>query len=918
MGRLDRLLAAGPQGAPALIAYATAVAHPAPSEPRLRGLLDATFAALPARLNEPGQGDAACREISDVYDRALAERWTEAGACDLALVAIGGWARRELGPYSDIDFIVLHDGDERAAKQLCDRLLYPLWDEKLAIGHAVREPRAAARLARDDLATATALLDARHIAGDRRLTGELVKGTLAALSPGGNPNDLIASLAAEKRSRHDRFGASLYLLEPNLKQGIGALRDLSTALWAAAIRWHPPRAESAAEPTGALERIDNLVAMGHLTRRQAQVLAGARDFLLRVRGLVQLAARRPFDQLTFEIQEAIAPALYPDARPHDGEIRPAVAPAVEALMSDYYLHARGVVQVADRLLESARVPARRRPRIAPIDASFITFNGELALRDPKLFVERPSEMVRLFRVAVAEQLPVYGHTRELAAETIARDPRPLASDPRAQRLFLDALVDLRDAAQPSALEVMQQLGILSALMPGWAPCTGRVQHDLYHVYTVDQHQLYALAMQKRLARGELAGVHPVATELWRGVARPGPLLLGTLLHDVGKPLGKGHAEKGAVIARAIARQLGMPEDHVELTEFLVRQHLTMSHLSQRRDLADPEVIARFAERVVGDDERLVQLYLLTLCDTAMTAPDNLSAWKDGLLRDLMLRTRAHFRGEQRGDGAAAQPDLRAKVLQLAGADDPEVARIVDGIDPRLFTQLTARQAARNAKLVAAARRATPPIAIQVHCYPLKGHSEVAIVAPDAPGVLAAIAGAMSANRVDVLGAVLGHVDLDGARLVTDVFYVRDRKGAAIPEEDARWKRLLGDLRALVAGPPKPAEVAALIARRRPRSGLPKRVTPGVLTEIRIHDDSTQATIVEVITRDRSGVLYAITHALAELGLDISLAKINTEGEKVADIFYVSSGGERITDEAARARLLSRLRLAVEAPGLSSG
>jgi [protein-PII] uridylyltransferase len=235
-----------------------------------------------------------------VYDRALADRFVAAAAGaaaaadtpGLALVATGGWARRELAPYSDIDFLVLHDGDEHAAKGVCDRLLYPLWDEKLAIGHAVREPRAAARLAKDDLATATALLDARHIAGDRRLTAELVRGTLGALAPGGNPNELIAALAVEKKGRHDRFGASLYLLEPNLKQGIGALRDLSTALWAAAIRWHPPRPERHEEPPGAPALIDNLVAMGHLTRRQAQVLAGARDFLLRIRALVQLTARR--------------------------------------------------------------------------------------------------------------------------------------------------------------------------------------------------------------------------------------------------------------------------------------------------------------------------------------------------------------------------------------------------------------------------------------------------------------------------------------------------------------------------------------------------------------------------------------------------------------------------------------------------
>ena len=886
-----------------------------PVVPRLRGALDELFATLAVRLRAPGTGGAVCAAISDLYDRSIASRFAEATAgiaAPLALVATGGWARRELAPYSDIDFIVLHERDEATAKQVCDRLLYPLWDEKLAIGHAIREPRAAARLAKDDLATATALLDARHIAGERRLTTELVRATLGALAPGGNPNELIAALAAEKKARHDRFGASLYLLEPNLKMGIGALRDLATALWGAAVRWHPPR--PGADPEGADSFVANLVAMGHLTRRQGDVLVHARDFMLRIRTLVQLTGKRRFDQLTFEIQEAIAPSLYPDAKAHEGDIRSAVAPAVEALMRDYYVHARGVVQVADRLLESARVP-RRKPRIVQVDASFIAFNGELAIKDPRLFSERPSEMVRLFRVSVAEGLPVYGHTRELAAETLARDPLPLARDPIARRLFVEALVDVRDRGQPSAFEIMHQLGILSAVMPEWAPCTCRVQHDLYHVYTVDQHQLLALAMQKRLARGEL-GEHPFASELWKQVKRPAALFLATLLHDVGKPLGKGHAEKGAVVTGAIARRLGMTEDEAEVSEMLVRQHLTMSHLSQRRDLADPDVIARFAERVESED-RLIKLYLLTLCDTAMTAPDNLSTWKAGLLRELMVRTRAYFRGEATDEDGHVD-EARAKVVQVATAAVGEAAAhtLVAGIDPRLLTQLTPRQAARQVKLIAGARVKQPPIALEVHCFPMKGHSEIAIVAPDAPGVLAAIAGALTANRVDVLGAVLGHVDLADRRLVIDTFYVRDLKGEAIADDDARWTRLASDLRALLSPAPDPSAVAGLIAKRRPKSTMPKRHTPGVVTEIRLHDDSTQATIVEVFTQDRVGVLYAITQTLADLGLDISLAKVSTEGEKVADVFYVHRAGTPLTNAAERDVLVARLRQAVEAPGLT--
>jgi [protein-PII] uridylyltransferase len=859
----------------------------------LRDALDATFADLPARLAAPHTGVAAARSIAEIYDAEIAQRFVEAAAgisAPLALVATGGWARRELAPYSDIDFIVLHDGDEAAAKQLSDRLLYPLWDDKLAIGHAVREPRAAAKLAKGDVATATALVDARHIAGEHRLTRELVRATLGALSPGGNPNELIGQLATENRARHDRFGAAIYVLEPNLKQGIGAMRDLQTALWAAKIRWAPG--------SSAAHVVPELVAMGHLTRRQGTVLEDARDFQLRLRALVQLAAKRRFDQLTFEIQEAIAPALYPGvARPADGT-RAAVAPAVEALMRDYYLHARGVVQVTDRLLESARVPARRKPRINAVDETFITFNGELALKDPRRFAERPFEMVRLFRVALAEHVPIYGHTKELVTEQIAQNSAPLAADPIAARLTLEALVDLRDRGVPSMFEQMHQLGILGAVMPGWAPCTARVQHDLYHVYTVDQHQLYALAMQKRLARGELAHEHPLATDLWKGIKRPAALLLATLLHDVGKPLGKGHAEKGAVIAGDVARKFGLDDGEVDTVEFLVRQHLTMSHLSQRRDLSDPEVVSRFAEKVERED-RLAELYLLTLCDTAMTAPDNLSAWKDGLMRELMLRTRAYFRGETAGGGDHVRDELREKIMTLL-EDAPAARAIVDGIDPQLLAQLTARQVARHARLAASANG----VALEVHCYPMKGHSELAIVAPDKPGVLAAIAGALSANRIDVLGAILGHTTTPG--LVLDVFFVRDLKGEAIAEDDLRWARVLGDLRGLVGG----GSTAELLARRRPKSTLPPRVTPSIATEIKIHDDSTQATIVEVATRDRVGVLFAITRTLAELGLDISLAKVSTEGEKVADVFYVTRGGARLIDEVERARLIERLQLAV--------
>jgi [protein-PII] uridylyltransferase len=909
-------------------------------------------------------GRSACTLLSRAYDEIVVALWRAAlaeepgdgkagrgaGKAELALVATGGWGREEVCPYSDIDFILLAPPMAvDAARRVADRLLYPLWDAGIRVGHAVRTPRDAAHLASGDLSTATALLDLRHVAGELGLTGELARTARQVIAPGGNANDFVKRLAAERQRRQDKFGDSLYLLEPNLKHGIGALRDIDTALWAAKARW------SVRTPA-------ELVPTGQLTSRQARLLEEAQDFLLMLRARLQLQAGRPLDQLTFEIQEAVAPELYPDARLPEGDIRPAVAPAVEALMQRYYLHARNVARLSDRVLEMARVPARRKPLIRSVDAAFLLFNGSLALKDPRILRERPSEMVRLFRVALDLDVPVYGHTKELIAEYLDGDEQLLTGDAGAARHFLDALVDPRDHGHPSLLEQMHQIGILNALMPEFGPCTCRVQHDLYHVYTVDQHQLLAVAMLKRLARGELAEAHPTATAVIREVAHPAALYLGTLLHDVGKPLGKGHADKGARLTRAIGERLGMAPGEVNTAEFLVRQHLTMAHLSQRRDLSDPEVIERFAERV-GDDQSLLQLYLCTLCDTAMTAPGNLTAWKEQLLEELFQRGRDFLRG-QRGQAARGQAtsgkaaaesqaateqgrQSRERVRDLllrpeqgpavAGTEEmpappapaPRPGAVLDaslaGIDERLFSSLGPRQMVRLIKLAWLYQDRGTPAEIAVACYPLKGHSELAVVSADRHGLLATIAAGLAASRIDVLGAVIGagRFPAPGAQpgdpaqtLVLDVFFVRDLAGRAIPEHDARWARFRDALYTLLAsdiGGAHEAETQLLVKRQ--RSGLAPRVTPGVTTRIKIDNDaSAEATVVEVFTQDRVGVLHAITRTLTDFGLDIHLSKVATEGEQVTDIFYVTLSAPRrkLTDPELGASLEQRLHAALDA------
>ena len=647
-------------------------------------------------------GSEACRRLSESYDALVSSLWTsalseipQAEDAGFALVALGGWGREEICPYSDIDFVLLADAKKEAlATELADKILYPLWDAKVKVGHAVRTFRDAAALARNDLPTATALLDARLVVGDAQTFESLVAATRRSVAPGGNANAFLRMLRDEREKRYERYGDSLYLLEPNIKHGIGGLRDYSTAHWAARARWSVPG-------------LSGLVAIGELTRRQLQVMESGLDFLLQIRSLVQLEAGRATDQLSFEIQEAIGPALFPYVRAPEGRVVPAVAPAVEALMRKYYLAGRGIERVANRVLESATVPARRKPHIHKLDHSFLSWNGKLAVRDPKTFAEQPAEMFRYFRVALDYGLPLYGHTQELIEAEVAQSGHALSVDPLAAQYFLEALTDLRDQGQGQGsrhvtlLRTMHALGLLAAVMPEFGPCTGRVQHDLYHVYTVDQHQLGAVELLKKTGTGDLGPEGKVAMEAYKRLDKVEALYLGTLLHDVGKPMGAGHAENGAKMASSIAINLGLPEADVAMVDFLVRQHLTMSHISQRRDLSDPDVIAKFAA-LVGTTSALTNLFLLTRCDTASTAPGNLTSWKDQLLSELYLRTLDILQGrsDMESEQALHRRQARRRAVEIVseqGREPQRAARadaIVDKLDPGFVNALSARQLSR--------------------------------------------------------------------------------------------------------------------------------------------------------------------------------------------------------------------------------
>jgi [protein-PII] uridylyltransferase len=465
------------------------------------------------------------------------------------------------------------------------------------------------------------------------------------------------------------------------------------------------------------------------------------------------------------------------------------------------------------------------------------------------------------------------------------------------------------------LEIMQDMGLVAALLPEWLPVCGRVQHDIYHVYTVDQHTLYAVATLKAIARGELRAEYPEICEAYPEVASTRALFVGLLLHDVGKPLGSNHAGKGAVIAKAIAERLGLAADEVLLVEFLVREHLEMGHNSQRRDLQDPGLLDFFA-RLCWSEEKLRQLFLLTFCDLASTGPKTMTRWKYELLFELYDRTLRFMRRgpdllaaeraelveeRQRQAAALLQEDSRSDGAQEAFA----------GLPDRYFVEQEAEKIAAHVRLL---RQRQRPCAIEVTHGERGTFSELVLVAEDQPGLLSKVTGVLYANRIDILDAAIYSRDReargDEQGEALDIFRIRKEPDGAVTEEH-RIEAIRRDLEAVLSGK---TTVESLVAKRPQQLSLFERAKPKVPpTQVNVDNDTSQAfTIVEVFTEDNPGVLYTIAHTLAAQGLDIHRSRVGVAADRVADIFYVrdQGTGEKLQSEARIDALAEALKQAL--------
>ncbi|HEX9296278.1 MAG TPA: [protein-PII] uridylyltransferase, partial [Polyangiaceae bacterium] len=798
-----------------------------------------------------------------------------------------------------LDVRLLTTQSPERIRPIAEALLYPLWDAGVSIGHQVVSVTDAINTARADLPSATALLDWRPIAGDVAAGQMLEERAFSGIFSDGELHTFMKRLESEVVERHQRFGASVYLLEPDVKNGTGGLRDLDIALWAARARW---RVRSFAD----------LVRLGVLLPREANEINAANDFLWTVRNHLHHHAGRRSDRLTFEEQETVAHEMGYHARL--GKVSDAAVdlsgPMVETFMSDYYRHARTITRAREQIISRAtpRV-GRKRPHEEDLGHGLRTFDGQMTIADPGELLKDPALALRLYAAAIARAMPVLPFARDAIAR-IARDPNfgvELRANAEAAALFVRLVSTAQETRlkQGSVLAELHDVGLLMAMIPEFSPVVGRVHHDLYHVYTVDVHSVAAVDRLRALVRGDLANQYPLACRLAAEVTRPAVLSLATLLHDVGKAIGgKDHSRRGADMARDILGRLGLASEDADEGCHLILQHLLMYHVATRRDLEDPATVAEFAREVHGR-EGLRDLYLLTVADLSTTSPTSLTTWKARMLDDLFLATDAMLSGQPVDEGRVARVREQVSKEWKDAASIAFLDEFLGSMPERYLLSNSSAEIAAHARLARGEGHAVTAGLVPSR-YPEA--AELCIIAPDRPGLLAAMTAAIAASRLEVHKAQIHSRTLsDGSIQAVDLFWVRDRVDGAGGAARAMPK-LERDLRSVITGQIRPRDLAA----GRGASPWAERPAPAVTTEVSIDNRaSVRQTVIEVLTRDRPGLLFTLADALHELGLSIALAKINTEGHRVADVFYVTEAdgskidpGQRTQD--IRTRLISVL------------
>ncbi len=788
-------------------------------------------------------GPAFCRANSESMDVMLQELATsifEGG--NISLFALGGYGRRELCPYSDIDlmFFAMETPSDTENKAI-EKFLYALWDRGLKVGHSTRTLGECLSLSRKDSKVMTSLLDSRQLSGPQDHE-QILRKELALLLPKEEKLAFFRNKLVERDERHRRYGDTRYVLEPNIKEGKGGLRDFQTLLWI----------------TDALygaKNLNDLVGLGILTRSEASRFAKAHNFLLTVRCHLHDLAGRAEERLHFDIQPDIAERLGYNNR-RSGR-------AVERFMKYYFLITRDVGDLT-RILFAAIEHEESEPSVKGENYfGFETLDERLTFGASQNLKTHPLDMLRLFRAFQQTGKDIH----PLALKEITRNIRYIDDnvrhDPLANELFLEILTSKKEAAY--TLRRMNESGVLGRFVPDFGRIIALMQFDRYHHFTVDEHTIHCIDLMHKLENGALHQDAPIASDVAKTINDRTALFVALFLHDICKGRGGRHAELGGELALTLGPRFGLSGEQTDLVSWLVHEHLLMSDTAFRRNMNDPKTIADFTARI-RSRERLDMLFVLTTVDIMGVGPGRWTAWKARLLEELYNKTCA----------------------------------LMQGIEPGITEEIVVPAAYKPGETL-----------IEIRHDEQQSATVVIVYTPDRPALFATLCGALSAEGANIMRAYINTInDPKTPRLAVDRFIIQNASG--LPFTQPRRQE---DLRqSIMAALDGSLDIDARIAEHR-KPFSKKDMVFDIQPRIRLNNEASGAdTVVEIETRDRHGLLYDIACTFRELGLDIRAAKINTQGLRAIDSFYIQTAKrKKLTDSKGQERLIETLHGKVANP-----
>lgn len=783
---------------------------------------------------------------------------------ELSIVAVGGYGRGEMFPYSDIDILFIYSNEDKSqASRIAETLLYMLWDLGLKVGQAHRTIDETLEMAKNDMVIRTNLLDARYVAGDRnlfenfqtRFENEVIQGKIA---------EFIEAKLSERDARHQRFGDSRYMLEPNVKEGKGGLRDAHTLWWLAKAAY-------------SLKNNKELISHDLVSRDEYKEFEKSSIFLCKVRTHLHYIAGRAEDRLTFDYQHRLAVAM--------GFTNPSANQAIERFMRRYFAAVRNIgntTRIFCALLEESN---KRKPRLSfarfwnPLSGSSFRIDGErLNVRSESVFEKSPVTIIEIFRFAQIHDLHIHPRALKLIANNLHLIDHNLQNDRQANEIFLDIILSEKGAE--TTLRRMSDAGVLGRFIRDFGRVIGQTQFNMYHVYTVDEHTLVAIGILHAIESGRMKKELPLASELIFRIKLRRVLYVALFCHDIAKGRGGDHSILGERVGIRLAKRLDFSPDEIKTVGWLVRYHLLFSATATKRDLNDPKTIQDFVS-IVQSPERLKLLLVLTVADICAVSTAAWNAWKGVLLRELYSRAEQCM-GAGKVEFIKFQTDHLYDDLHeiLSGWDKKEIEHYLDLGNYSFWTGIEPSQHAVIAKMVAEADLKEHPVVINISHNNDRSATEVIICTGDRSGLFSMMAGAVSLAGANIINAKIFTLK-NG--IAVEIFQLQDLSGGIFADAE-KLKKMSVYINQVLKGE---LDLSSVFAERRIAYTKTRGKSLDILEQVIVDNEASNVhSIIEFTGRDRVGLLYEVTNALADMGISIVTAHISTYGMQVVDVFYV--------------------------------